>query len=61
MLVRQGLYTTLQDQFDLEVQLSQSQKVFLLCQILLGLQEVHSHGLYHGDLKASNVLLTRES
>jgi len=40
---------------------SESQKRFVLCDILKGLVEIHQRGLVHGDIKPGNILITGRS
>ena len=54
-------HPTLRDYFESKKPLSEKQIVEILSKICLGLSEVHEIGLVHGDIKPSNVLVTRKA
>ncbi|KAG2382637.1 hypothetical protein C9374_005217 [Naegleria lovaniensis] len=57
-LVRQYCYSNLADRISTRPFFSAIGKRWIAFQILQGLSQIHKLGLYHGDLKADNVILT---
>eukprot|EP00937_MAST-01D_sp_MAST-1D-sp2_P004798 g4798.t1 len=57
-LVRQYLYTSLDDRMSMRPFLGQIEKRWLAYQLLKALQQLHDAGFCHGDVKAENVMVT---
>ncbi|KAL9641455.1 hypothetical protein ABK040_013380 [Willaertia magna] len=57
-LVRQYCYSNLADRISTRPFFSNLGKRWIAYQILQGLYQIHKVGLYHGDLKADNIVLT---
>ncbi|KAJ6246698.1 phosphoinositide 3-kinase regulatory subunit 4 [Anaeramoeba flamelloides] len=57
-LIRPYLYTNLADKLKQKPFLQPIEKKFLVYQLLHGVNQLHSHNLYHGDLKSENIVLT---
>ncbi len=54
-------HPTLRNYFEDKKPLEEKQIIEILSKICLGIKEVHDIGLVHGDIKPSNVLVTRKS
>lgn len=57
-IVRQSLHSTLQERFHSLPKLSNVEILWILTQVIIGVYNLHNEGLFHGDLKTANVLLT---
>ncbi|KAL2133314.1 hypothetical protein VTI74DRAFT_2544 [Chaetomium olivicolor] len=57
-LVRQFLYNSLYDRLSTRPFLEDIEKRFLAFQLLCGLRDCHAKGVYHGDIKTENILVT---
>ena len=57
-VARQFSHTTLQDKFHSISGMNSLTRLWILTQTIIGLYSLHNEGLYHGDLKTSNILLT---
>ena len=57
-LVRQFCYSNLADRISTRPFFSSIGKRWIAFQILEGLKQIHKLGIYHGDLKADNIILT---
>ncbi|KAK5998256.1 Putative serine/threonine-protein kinase VPS15 [Cladobotryum mycophilum] len=57
-LVRQFLYSSLYDRLSTRPFLEDIEKKWLAFQLLCALRDCHARDIYHGDLKAQNVLVT---
>ncbi|KAL2164712.1 hypothetical protein VTH06DRAFT_7 [Thermothelomyces fergusii] len=57
-LVRQFLYSSLYDRLSTRPFLEDIEKKWLAFQLLCALRDCHSKGVYHGDIKTENVLVT---
>ncbi|KAJ3185754.1 Serine/threonine-protein kinase [Gaertneriomyces sp. JEL0708] len=57
-MLRQYLYSNLYDRISTRPFLNVVEKKWIAYQILAGLAESHAHGIYHGDIKTENVLVT---
>ncbi|KAI6781403.1 putative serine/threonine-protein kinase-like protein [Emericellopsis cladophorae] len=57
-LVRQYLYTSLYDRLSTRPFLEDIEKKWLAFQLLCALRDSHARDIYHGDIKAQNVLVT---
>lgn len=57
-LVRQCLYSSLQDRISSHPFLTQVEKRWIVFQMLRALADLHEVGVCHGDIKAENVLVT---
>lgn len=61
VLTRQHLHNSLQDKLQSGIPMSFHQKAYVAMQILLGVGFLHELGLFHGNLKSSNILLTSDN
>jgi phosphoinositide-3-kinase regulatory subunit 4 len=57
-LVRQFLYNSLYDRLSTRPFLEDIEKKWLAFQLLCALRDCHSKGVYHGDIKTENILVT---
>jgi phosphoinositide-3-kinase regulatory subunit 4 len=57
-LVRQFLYSSLYDRLSTRPFLEDIEKKWLAFQLLCALRDCHAQDIYHGDIKAHNVLVT---
>ncbi|KAI9167183.1 putative serine/threonine-protein kinase VPS15 [Paramyrothecium foliicola] len=57
-LVRQFLYSSLYDRLSTRPFLEDIEKKWLAFQLLCALRDCHAQDIYHGDIKAQNVLVT---
>ncbi|KAL2200710.1 hypothetical protein P885DRAFT_28122 [Corynascus similis CBS 632.67] len=57
-LVRQFLYSSLYDRLSTRPFLEDIEKKWLAFQLLCALRDCHSKGVYHGDIKTENILVT---
>ena len=57
-ITRQALHTTLQERFHTLPKLREIENFWVLTQVIIGLYNLHLEGIFHGDLKTSNILLT---
>ncbi|KAJ4300182.1 Serine/threonine-protein kinase [Collariella sp. IMI 366227] len=57
-IVRQFLYNSLYDRLSTRPFLEDIEKRFLAFQLLCGLRDCHAKGVYHGDIKTENILVT---
>ncbi|KAH7327960.1 hypothetical protein B0I35DRAFT_366464 [Stachybotrys elegans] len=57
-LVRQFLYSSLYDRLSTRPFLEDIEKKWLAFQLLCALKDCHAQDIYHGDIKAQNVLVT---
>ncbi|KAI6247434.1 Serine/threonine-protein kinase ppk19 [Erysiphe necator] len=57
-LVRQYLYSSLYDRMSTRPFLENIEKKWLAFQLLCGVRDCHSRGVYHGDIKTENILVT---
>ncbi|EFZ04079.1 serine/threonine protein kinase and WD40 domain protein [Metarhizium robertsii] len=57
-LVRQFQYSSLYDRLSTRPFLEDIEKKWLAFQLLCALRDCHAHDVYHGDIKAQNVLVT---
>ena len=57
-LVRQFLYSSLYDRLSTRPFLEDIEKKWLAFQLLYALKDCHARDIYHGDIKAQNVLVT---
>ena len=57
-LVRQFLYSSLYDRLSTRPFLEDIEKKWLAFQLLCALRDCHARDIYHGDIKAQNVLVT---
>lgn len=57
-LVRQFLYSSLYDRISTRPFLEDIEKKWLAFQLLCALRDCHARDIYHGDIKAQNVLVT---
>ncbi|KAK4155031.1 hypothetical protein C8A00DRAFT_32210 [Chaetomidium leptoderma] len=57
-LVRQFLYNSLYDRLSTRPFLEDIEKKWLAFQLLCALRDCHSKGVYHGDIKTQNILVT---
>ena len=58
ILIRQFVWSNLYDRINLRPFLCQVEKLWIVYQMLRALEECHSRGVVHGDLKTENFLLT---
>ncbi|AEO55094.1 hypothetical protein MYCTH_37094 [Thermothelomyces thermophilus ATCC 42464] len=57
-LVRQFLYSSLYDRLSTRPFLEDIEKKWLAFQLLCALRDCHNKGVYHGDIKTENILVT---
>jgi len=57
-LVRQALFTSLYDRLSTRPFLAMAEKKWLVYQLFKAVEQLHSVGLWHGDLKTENVMVT---
>ncbi|KAI8997089.1 kinase-like domain-containing protein [Pilobolus umbonatus] len=57
-LVRQYLYSSLYDRISIRPFLTLIEKKWIAFQLLRGVADAHAKGVYHGDIKTENVLVT---
>jgi phosphoinositide-3-kinase, regulatory subunit 4 len=57
-LVRQFLYSSLYDRLSTRPFLEDIERKWLAFQLLCALKDCHSNDIYHGDIKAQNILVT---
>ncbi|KAJ3210567.1 Serine/threonine-protein kinase [Dinochytrium kinnereticum] len=57
-MVRQFIYCNLYDRISTRPFLSSIEKKWITFQLLMGVANAHAEGIYHGDLKTENVLVT---
>lgn len=58
ILVRQYLYTTLYDRTSLRPHLVGIEKKWIAFQLLCAVRDCHDRGVFHGDIKARNIVVT---
>ncbi|GAB7362672.1 hypothetical protein MBLNU230_g2981t1 [Neophaeotheca triangularis] len=58
ILVRQYLYTTLYDRTSLRPHLVGIEKKWIAFQLLCAVRDCHARGVFHGDIKARNIVVT---
>ena len=58
ILIRQYVWSNLYDRINLRPFLCQTEKLWIVFQMLMSLDECHSRNVVHGDLKTENFLLT---
>ena len=57
-IIRQKMHLTLLERGHTVPYLKKSEKIWIVFQLLTAVHNIHSSGLFHGDIKSSNVLLT---
>ncbi|KAK4574785.1 Serine/threonine-protein kinase [Recurvomyces mirabilis] len=58
LLVRQYVHSSLYDRISIRPFLEGVEKKWIAFQLLCGLRDCHARGVFHGDIKSENVLLT---
>ena len=57
-IIRQKIHQTLSERLDAAPCLRSYEKIWIIFQLLTSVHNIHKEGLYHGNIKSSNVLLT---
>ena len=57
-LIRQYFFNNLRDRVETRPRLQQTEKIWIVYLLLKALDETHSRGVCHGDIKLENVMLT---
>lgn len=57
-VARQYVHTSLSDRFQAIPKLTTPEQYWIITQIIIGIYNLHNERLFHGNIKASNILLT---